>query len=147
MPRPFASTLRLLRSAALALVTLGAASVQAIEQDDLLPVDEAFALSASAPSRDTVAVRFAIAEGYYLYRHRTSVEVLDGGFAPGPLVLPAGDRHTDEFFGEVETYRGALEATLPGAADATATTLRLRVKYQAAPTWAFATRHRRGRSR
>lgn len=130
MPRLFAPTTRLLRAAALASLLFGAAGAQAIEQDDLLPVDEAFALSASAPARDTVAVRFAIAEGYYLYRHRTSVEVLDGGFTPGPLVLPAGDKHTDEFFGEVETYRGALEATLPGSAAPTTTTLRLRVKYQ-----------------
>jgi len=130
MSRLFAPTTRLLRAAALASLLFGAAGAQAIDQDDLLPVDEAFALSASAPARDTVAVRFAIAEGYYLYRHRTSVEVLDGGFTPGPLVLPPGDKHTDEFFGEVETYRGALEATLPGTADATTTTLRLRVKYQ-----------------
>jgi len=130
MSRFFAPTIRLLRPVALATLLFGAAGAQAIEQDDLLPVDEAFALSATAPARDTVAVRFAIAEGYYLYRHRTSVEVLDGGFTAGPLVLPAGDKHTDEFFGEVETYRGSLEATLPGSAEASATTLRLRVKYQ-----------------
>ncbi len=130
MSRFFAPTIRLLRLVALATLLFGAAGVQAIEQDDLLPVDEAFALGASAPARDTVAVRFAIADGYYLYRHRTSIEVLDAGFNAGPLVLPAGEKHTDEFFGEVETYRGSLEATLPGSADATATTLRLRVKYQ-----------------
>ncbi|MCZ8167236.1 protein-disulfide reductase DsbD [Silanimonas sp.] len=130
MSRFFAPTIRLLRNAALASLLLGGTAAQAIDQDDLLPVDEAFALSAAAPARDTVAVRFAIAEGYYLYRHRTSVEVLDGGFTAAPLVLPAGDKHTDEFFGEVETYRDALEATLPGSADASATTLRLRVKYQ-----------------
>jgi thiol:disulfide interchange protein len=130
MSRFLAPTIRLLRHAALASLLLGGTAAQAIDQDDLLPVDEAFALSAAAPARDTVAVRFAIAEGYYLYRHRTSVEVLDGGFTAAPLVLPAGDKHTDEFFGEVETYRDALEATLPGSADASATTLRLRVKYQ-----------------
>ena len=130
MSRFLAPTIRLLRHAALASLLLGGTAAQAIDQDDLLPVDEAFALSAAAPARDTVAVRFAIADGYYLYRHRTSVEVLDGGFTAAPLVLPAGDKHTDEFFGEVETYRGSLEATLPGSADASATTLRLRVKYQ-----------------
>lgn len=130
MSRLFAPTFRLLRTAALVSLLFGGTAAQAIDQNDLLPVDEAFALSAAAPARDTVAVRFAIAEGYYLYRHRTSVEVLDGGFTAAPLVLPAGDKHTDEFFGDVETYRDALEATLPGSADASATTLRLRVKYQ-----------------
>jgi thiol:disulfide interchange protein DsbD len=126
----FAPTIRLLRTAALATLLFGAGGTQAIEQDDLLPVDEAFALSAAAPARDTVAVRFAIAEGYYLYRHRTSVEVLDGGFQANPLQLPDGKKHTDEFFGEVETYRDALVATLTGAPADGATTLRLRVKYQ-----------------
>lgn len=105
-------------------------AAKAIDQDDLLPVDEAFVLSAAAPSRDSVAVRFAIAEGYYLYRHRTSVEVVGGGFSAGELQLPPGKKHTDAFFGEVETYRDAMEARLPGVADAAATTLRLRVKYQ-----------------
>jgi len=130
MPRLFATTIRLLRHAALASLLFGAASAQAIDQADLLPVDEAFALSAEATSREAVEVRFAIAEGYYLYRHRTAVEVLDGGFKANPLQLPDGKKHTDEFFGEVETYRGALVATLTGAAADGTTALRLRVKYQ-----------------
>jgi thiol:disulfide interchange protein DsbD len=126
-----ASPFRLFRAAALAALALIAApAASAIDQDDLLPVDEAFVLSAEAPKRDAIAVRWTIAEGYYLYRHRTSVEVIDGGFAAGPLALPPGKKHTDEFFGEVETYRGALAASLPGTAEAAATTLRLRVKYQ-----------------
>ena len=130
MPLLTAPLLRLLRTAALAAVLVGAAAVQAIEQDDLLPVDEAFALSAEATSRNAVEVRFAIAEGYYLYRHRTAVEVLDGGFKANPLQLPDGKKHTDEFFGEVETYRDALIATLTGAAADGTTALRLRVKFQ-----------------
>ena len=65
-----------------------------------------------------------------MYRHRTSVEVVDGGFAPGALQLPSGERHTDEFFGEVETYRDRLQAVLPGTADAAARTVTLKVKYQ-----------------
>lgn len=130
MPHLFAPLLRLLRTAALPTLLLGAASAQAIEPDDLLPVDEAFALSAEATSRNAVEVRFAIAEGYYLYRHRTAVEVLDAGFKANPLQLPDGKKHTDEFFGEVETYRDALVATLTGAAADETTTLRLRVKYQ-----------------
>lgn len=102
----------------------------AAEQDALLPVDEAFALSASAPERGRVELRWIIAEGYYLYRHRTAVEVLGSGFEASPLDLPNGERHSDEFFGEVETYRGTLVATLTGTTADEATTLRLRVKYQ-----------------
>lgn len=124
---------RLLRRAAAPLAAMAlvlAPAVHAIDQADLLPIDEAFALTASAPARDTITLRWAIADGYYLYRHRTSVEVVDAGFSAAPLVLPNGDKHTDEFFGEVETYRGQLEASLPGQADAGLSTLRLRVKYQ-----------------
>ena len=130
MPRFFAPTFRPLLAAALGMLLFGASAAQAIDQDDLLPVDEAFALSAGATSRNSVEVRFTIAEGYYLYRHRTAVEVLDGGFKTNPLQLPDGKKHTDEFFGEVETYRDSLVATLTGAAADGTTALHLRVKYQ-----------------
>jgi thiol:disulfide interchange protein DsbD len=122
--------LRRLRAAALLTLLVGTASAQAIEQDDLLPVDEAFALSAEATSRNAVEVRFAIADGYYLYRHRTAVELLEGGFKANPLQLPDGKKHTDEFFGDVETYRESLVATLTGAAADGTAALRLRVKFQ-----------------
>src|SRR5690606_4420008 len=75
-------------------------------------------------------IDWTIADDYYLYRHRTSVRVVEGGFEAGPLQLPAGKRHVDEFFGEVETYRGRLAAVLPGTAAGDAGTLVLEVKYQ-----------------
>lgn len=112
------------------LALLAAPATSAIDQDELLPVDTAFVLSAEAPTRDAIAVRWTIAEGYYLYRHRTSVEVLGDGFVAGELQLPPGKAHTDEFFGDVETYRDMLVATLPGTAAADAASVRLRVKYQ-----------------
>ena len=115
---------------ALALLATGTVQARPIDESQLLPVDQAFALQASAAQRDRIELSWAIADGYYMYRHRTSVEVVDGGFAPGALQLPAGERHTDEFFGEVETYRDRLQAVLPGTADAAARTVTLKVKYQ-----------------
>jgi len=109
-------------------VLLAAWPAAAVDQNDLLPVDEAFVLSASAPSRDRIEVRWKIADGYYLYRHRTSVKA-SGGFSGGELQLPDGARHTDEFFGPVETYRGELVATLDGKALGEGT-VQLEVKYQ-----------------
>lgn len=44
--------------------------------------------------------------------------------------MPAGDKHHDDFFGEVETYRQRLQATLPGAPTDAAGTIRLEVHYQ-----------------
>jgi thiol:disulfide interchange protein DsbD len=109
---------------------LAIAPARAVDEADLLPVDQAFALSASAPQRERVEFTWRIADGYYLYRHRMSVEVVSPGFDAGALQLPRGTRHTDEFFGEVETYRGSLAAVLPGTAAATAGSVTFKVKYQ-----------------
>ena len=115
--------------AALALCAPTVAAQAAVDESDLLPVDQAFALSARAVARDRIEVDWAIADTYYLYRHRIDVRP-DAAFAPGALQLPAGKKHTDEFFGEVETYRGHLTAMLPGRAAADARQVTLTVKYQ-----------------
>ena len=115
--------------AALAALFL-APAVQAVDESDLLPIDEAFALTAEATDRGRIEFRWDIAPGYYLYRHRTGVELAEGGFKANPLELPEGEAYTDEFFGDVETYRNQLTAVLTGAAADDATALRFRVKYQ-----------------
>jgi len=111
------------------LAVVAPAASAAITQDDLLPVDEAFVLTATAPARDRIEIRWKITDGYYLYRHRTSVET-DAGFAAQPLQLPKGKAYRDEFFGDVETYRGELIATLPGQPAPEADSVTLKIKYQ-----------------
>ncbi|WP_342316111.1 protein-disulfide reductase DsbD [Lysobacter sp. FW306-1B-D06B] len=109
-------------------LAIGAPAAQAaIGPDDLLPVDDAFALRAEAPTPDRIEIRWRIADGYYLYKHRIAVQA-DAAFAAQPLQLPKGDAHEDEFFGKVETYRQALTAVLPGQANAGQVTLK--IKYQ-----------------
>src|SRR5690606_8331413 len=98
-------------------------------EDELLPVDQAFVLSASAPEPGRIEVQWKIAEGYYLYRHRTSVTA-SGDFVGGNLRLPAGERHVDEFFGPVETYRGRLLATRDGQPTGAGAIAELEVRYQ-----------------
>jgi thiol:disulfide interchange protein DsbD len=44
--------------------------------------------------------------------------------------MPKGDKHHDDFFGEVETYRERLQATLPGTPTEAAGTISLEVRYQ-----------------
>ena len=117
------------RVAALCALFVVSLPALAVSEKDLLPVDEAFGLSAKAGERDRIELRWKIAPGYYLYRHRTSVKA-DAGFTAGTLQLPAGDKHHDDFFGEVETYRDSLTATLPGKAAAGAGTVTLEVRYQ-----------------
>jgi len=96
---------------------------------ELPPVDEVFVLSAQATAPDRIEVRWQIAKGYYLYRHRTSVKA-DAAFTGAKLALPTGDKHRDEFFGDVETYRRQLVGTLRGTPAAGAATTTLTVKYQ-----------------
>jgi thiol:disulfide interchange protein DsbD len=123
--------LRSTSSALLATLALLAAlavpsRARAVDEKDLLPVDQAFALQASASSPGRIELRWQIAPGYYLYKHRITVE----GLADGVLSLPKGHPKHDEFFGDVETYRTALVATYAGTPAPGATTLALKVKYQ-----------------
>ena len=103
---------------------------QAVDEADLLPIDEAFALTATATDRGRIELRWDIADGYYLYRHRMGAEVLSPGFKVNPLELPDGIAYTDEFFGDVETYRGDVTGVLIGAAADATTLVELKVKYQ-----------------
>ncbi|MDE2407397.1 MAG: thioredoxin family protein [Xanthomonadaceae bacterium] len=96
---------------------------------ELPPVDSVFVLSAQATAPGRIEVRWQIADGFYLYRHRTSVAA-GAGFANATLALPEGARHHDEFFGDVQTYRKQLVGVLTGTPGSTATAVRLTVKYQ-----------------
>ncbi|SDZ15167.1 thiol:disulfide interchange protein DsbD [Lysobacter sp. yr284] len=121
---------RLRAGAALALAVLGlslSAPALAVDEKDLLPVDEAFALSAQSPAPDRIAISWKVAKGYYLYRHRISVKS-DAGFAAQALQLPKGKAYRDQFFGDVETYHQDVAATLPGQAKAASA--KLTIKYQ-----------------
>ena len=104
-------------------------AAHAVDEKDLLPVDQAFALDAKATSRDAIALTWRIAPGYYLYRHR-----IEGGgrrISPAPrLQMPPGKHKRDEFFGDVETYRTLLEAKVVGTPAADARSVTLKVKYQ-----------------
>jgi thiol:disulfide interchange protein DsbD len=104
-----------------------AAPALAVDESDLLPVDQAFALTASAPTRDRIVLSWRIADGYYLYKQRMSAQAVNG-FDTQALQLPHGQTHHDEFFGQVETYRKQVVGSLPG--NATGDSVTLKVKYQ-----------------
>ena len=111
-----------------AWAALAAPAAFAVDESDLLPVEQAFVLTADAVAPDRIEVRWVIADGYYLYRHRTDVQAVAPATA-GKVRLPDGEPHEDEFFGKTETYRERLVATLPGVV-ANGGTVTLRVKYQ-----------------
>ena len=81
--------------------------------DGLLDPDMAFRFSAKIVDPSTVQVRYQIADGYYMYRERFHVAAASGPVKLGKPRLPIGTIKQDEFFGKVETYRGALVFDVP----------------------------------
>jgi thiol:disulfide interchange protein DsbD len=78
----------------------------------LLPPEQAFHFSARALDAHTLEARFEVMDGYYLYREKLAFAVEPDAGAGKPE-LPQGQRHHDEFFGDVETYRGQVVVKLP----------------------------------
>src|SRR3546814_19251566 len=59
-------------AAALALeLACATPALAAIDEDDLLPVDQAFALPAKATSADPLPLEWTTADAHYRYRHPT----------------------------------------------------------------------------
>jgi len=89
---------------------------KAQHEPQFLPVDEAFEIQPLEIHDGKLDVRWRIARGYYLYRQRLSFDVLfPKGDQVGKPQLPKGESHQDEYFGDMEIYRGGdfLTAELP----------------------------------
>lgn len=80
---------------------------------DVLPVDQAFKLSAEAAGPERIRLTWVIAQGYYLYRGKISVTTDSKLIALGTPVFPAGETLTDDNFGQQEVYRTVLEVEVP----------------------------------
>ena len=82
--------------------------------DDLLEPEKAFRFAARALDGATVEVTFVIADGYYMYRERFKFAAEGNPQVKlGAADLPPGQKHKDEFFGEVQTYRKSVRILLP----------------------------------
>ena len=86
-----------------------AVSVQG--EEEYLDVDAAFALTGEAQSANNMQLNWRIADGYYLYKQRIKVEPANAAQPIGAVVLPKGEAHHDEYFGDQEVYRGSLDAS------------------------------------
>jgi len=112
------------------LAALLPAATRAADLSDLLPVDEAYVVTAKAPERGRIEIHFQIAKGYYLYRHRFGVSGVDSAFKYNPLQIPDGEKHNDQFFGPVETYRDSVTLVQTGAAASGVDSVTFKLKYQ-----------------
>ena len=82
--------------------------------DEFLDPDIAFKADIIAESPTQLMVRWIIAEGYYLYRDKLSIQIVDSeGVTTGPIETPAGEVKHDEFFGDVEVYHNEVQARVP----------------------------------
>lgn len=107
---------RFARYALLAAGLLGFTQAQA-QDDELLRVEEAFALTTQVVGRDSIKLDWKIADGYYLYRTRMSTRSSQADLNLAPLELPPGEPKNDEFLGQVEVYHGratAIQSLKPG---------------------------------
>ncbi len=96
----------LLCSSAAAQLNLGASA------DSLLEPEKAFRFSARVLDPSLLEVRFAIADGYYMYRERFQFSA-QGSASIGAPQLPPGLEHKDQFFGEMQIYRKDARIRIP----------------------------------
>ena len=99
------------------------------EEDGLLPVTQAYRLSADASTPGVLKLHWEIAPDYYLYRGRMKFKPADG-VTLGEPTFPDGEKHHDEYLGDVEIYHHAIDASVPYTVAPGATRLRLGVQFQ-----------------
>jgi thiol:disulfide interchange protein DsbD len=112
------------------VASLLAASVPLHAASEPMPPEQAFAMTARALDAQTVEIRFDIANDYYLYGSKFRFAAEPATVTLGEVERPPGKIKNDEFFGEVETYRGKLNMLLPVTPPEGVTRFRLTVTSQ-----------------
>ncbi|MGY5958821.1 protein-disulfide reductase DsbD [Kosakonia sp. BK9b] len=74
-------------------------------RSDFVPADQAFVFDFQQHQHD-LTLNWQVKKGYYLYRQQ--VHITPAQASIGPLSLPKGEQHKDEFYGETEIYRQRL---------------------------------------
>ncbi|MGI9328894.1 MAG: protein-disulfide reductase DsbD [Pseudomonadales bacterium] len=75
------------------------------DQPEFLRVDQAFIFSAEVDEAGNVVARWAMPDGYYLYRHRFEAQArADSGLVLAEPLIAPGKSKIDEYFGAVEVY-------------------------------------------
>ena len=93
----------------LLLLSCGAGAAE----PDLLEPEKAFRFSARLLDANQVEVRYEIAPGYYMYRDKFQFEATPSTVTVDASRLPPGKIKKDDYFGEVQTYRGEQRFVLP----------------------------------
>ena len=99
----------------LAAVTGVVWAADLISEPDLLDAEKAFSLTARVNSNQTIEVRYAIADGYYMYRDRFRFSIDGQAIAVAKNNWPPGKWKQDVTFGKVITYRKSVRLLLTPA--------------------------------
>jgi thiol:disulfide interchange protein DsbD len=82
--------------------------------DDILHPDAAFILSARLGADNIIHTNILMASDIYLYRDKIKIELVQGaGHAVGPISVPRGVMHEDEFFGPTEVIYDQVDVSIP----------------------------------
>jgi thiol:disulfide interchange protein DsbD len=99
-------------------------------ESDFLPPDVAFRVAAGVDGK-VLRVRWVIADGYYLYRHKIEIKAESPDLLVSAPTLPRGIVKTDAFLGSQEIYKQQVEATVPYSRfDGGAHPMQVKVTYQ-----------------
>jgi len=102
------------RVALIAIAWLALPVQAAVRAADFLDPDDAFRFSATvAEDGRTVAARFSIADGYYLYHDRFAFIASDGAQLGTPQYPPGKVKFDETFNRQLEIYRGNVVVKLP----------------------------------
>ncbi len=103
--------------------------------NEILPPEQAFQLTAQSPSGTMLQLDWAIAPGTYLYQDKLRVTSLSPEVSLGDYALPDAEIKSDSVrpdgsLGEVAAYYDALRLQIPLRRQAEVTELRVQVTYQ-----------------
>jgi thiol:disulfide interchange protein DsbD len=102
----------------------------ASNETDFLPPDVAFRVAGRIEG-STLKVRWVIADGYYLYKHKIDVKAESPDLMVMAPQLPPGVMKTDPYLGTQEIYTQQVEAEVPYTRiDAGAHPIQIKVTYQ-----------------
>ena len=112
---------------ALFLAVAGVVHAQGVA--GLLPIDEAYKLTANVDTPGVIKLHWTIAPHYYLYRGQMKF-IAGEGVTLGSPQLPAGKKYHDEYLGNVETYHNNIDATVPYTLASGTKRIKFSVRYQ-----------------
>lgn len=104
-------------------------ALPALSPDEVVPPEEAFRYELTAQT-DSITIHWDVQPGYYLYRKRFSLSTLTPGVVLEDPNYPEGEIHEDEFFGEMEIFRGPFEVVIPVTAQANVSQVELEMGLQ-----------------